>query len=203
MGNHHHVAGLHLSAQNTFASGILRIEHPGRPFKMPKAFVHACRFHHATVLGYVSKQHGQSAVSCIGMFQRTDTSLGTVRVQCGPLRILRPHLRAELAARRTAIDAFSLGIGCRPHDVVFLDILAQRGTVHTDGVRGKQAAFGQFTHNSHHASGTVAFLHRVTLRVGSQLTQTRHLPAQAVNVGHAKINLGLMGHCQQVEHRIG
>lgn len=80
VGDDHAVACVHLATENALAGVFLRVEAHGRSLKMPKLRSHAGRLHHATVLGDVSKQHGQSAILGIRVLQVANATVLPVGV---------------------------------------------------------------------------------------------------------------------------
>ncbi len=66
-----------------------------------------------------------------------------------------------------------------------------------------QTSTVQLSENAHNATGAVNIFHMHISDRGRDLTQNRNQPRQAVDVFHGEINAALMGHCQQMQHRIG
>ena len=197
------VTFLYLAAQDTLAGILLRVKHDSRTFEMPQLRSHTCRLYDTSVLGNVTEQHSHAAISGIGMLYVANTTVGTVCIQCLPFSILRAHLRAEPASGSTAVYTQSLGIYPVTSDAIPGYILTQRCTVHTLGSKVQQAAFGQLSQNTQYTAGAVFFLDTVFLPVGSQLAQEWHLAAEGIDILHCKVNVRLLGDCQQMQNRIG
>lgn len=203
MGYNYYIASLHLAAKYALASLVLRVEHTSWPFKVPQTLVHTGGFHHTTIERYVAKQHGQSAVFCIGMFHVANATCGAVGIKRRPLTVLHTHFGGKLAARRTTIYACSLGINLGACYAVMFNVLAQCDAIDTMCCQVEQIALGQFAQYAKHTTSAVTLLHRVALRVGRQFTKAWHMTAQLVNVLHLEVDTGLIGHSQQVEHGVG
>ena len=203
MGDDHHIASNDLSAQDAFTGSLLRVEHFGWTFKMVERSINACRFHDTAVLRDVSEEHSQSAIFRVGMGKVVNATLSAVGVERFPFCVLCAHLCAEASCRSTVVNAVGFGVNFVARDVIFLDILSQCLSVDADGREVQQVPLGQFSQNAHNATGAVAFLDGEALRVWRELTQTGHLAAQRVDVGHFEINASFVGHGQKVEHRIG
>ncbi len=202
VGNYHAVARLHLSAEYSLASVLLRVEAHGRTLEMPQRLVHAGRLHHASVFGDVAEEHGKSAVLRVGMFQTAYAAPGAVGVEALPLGVLTAHLRGELVSRRAAVDAVGLRVNVSPGDVVFLHLLRYGLAVHALALPVDKSALVQFVHNAENTSGAVALLHTVFLRVRREHTEARHLAAQSVDVLHLEISPCLLRHGEQMQHGV-
>ena len=172
MGDDDAVALLHLAAKDTLTGIFLRVEHYGRTFEMPEALVDASRLDLTAILSDVAKEHGQSAVLRVGMFDVADAAVGTVRVKPIVVFVLRTHLRRETSGRSTVVDGNLVG---QAVDIIFLHSLGERHAIDTDGTSVDQSAFVQFVEDAKNASCAVALLNGIFLRVGSELAEAGHL----------------------------
>ena len=120
MGNYHTVALLYFATQDSLAGIFLRVEADGRSFEVPKAFVNASGLHNTTVLSDITKEHGQSAILGVSVFEVADATIGTIGIKCTPLFRLRPHLGREAIARSRLIDAICLCIHITINNAIFL-----------------------------------------------------------------------------------
>ena len=203
VGDNHYVATLYFTAQDAFASSFLRVKHLGRTCKLPDAFVHSGSLHYTTVLGDVTLQYGQSAILAISVLQVADATVGTVSIELFVISILRTQLQVELTAGGTGILFLCLLADVGTGDAVLVNLLGQRHAIYTFHTGIYQSSFGQFGHDGYDTTCTVHVLHVVFLRVRSNLTQAGRLARQHVNVFHLEVGSSLVGHGQQVKHRIG
>ena len=137
------------------------------------------------------------------MFKVANATLGTVGVKILPLGILTSHLRRELTSRCAVVYAVGLRINGGSRDVIFLHGLIERCSVNAFGATVDQSALVKLVQDAEDAASTTTLLHTVFLRVGSELTQTGHMTAQAVNVLHLKVGTSLLSHSQEMEHGVG
>ena len=120
MGNYHTVALLYLTTKNALASIFLRVETDGRSFEVPQTFVNTSGLYHATVLCDITKEHGQSAILGVSVFEVANTTIGTIGIKCTPLFRLRTHLGRETIARSRLIDTIGFCIHFTINNTVFL-----------------------------------------------------------------------------------
>ena len=193
---HHDIAAFHFSSEYAFASVFLRIEHLGRAFEVPDRLVHAGRFHHAPVLGYVAEEHCQPAVFRVCVLYVAYAAAGTVGVKRFPRTVLRTHYGSELTTRCASVYAFCFGVEAGCADVVLAYGFAEGSSVHTPCSKVEQPAFCQFSHYTEYSAGAVAVFHRVFLRIGREFAKAWHFAAQAVDVGHFEVHFTFVCHGQ-------
>ena len=196
MGDYHAVACLDLSSENSLAGIILRIEHLGRTGEFPKTLIHTCCLDNATILGDITKEHSQTAILGICMFQIANTTIGTIFVQLAPLCVLTTHLCGELTSGSCLIDTVSLWVNLCLGDIVFLHLLAEGLSIHTDSRTIDESALVEFVENTEDTTGTSTLLNTVFLCVRCQLAEAWHLATQCVNVAHLEVCSSLLCHCQ-------
>ena len=103
VGDYHHVAGLHLSAEYAFAGGFLGVEDLRRSGEFPYRLVHSGGLDHAAVNCNVALEHSESAVPGVGVGQVPDAATAAVCVKGLVVCTLTSHFRAEASARSAAV----------------------------------------------------------------------------------------------------
>ena len=110
--DHHHVAGFHLTAQNTVAGLFLRFEYFGSSLEAENVFVHFGRFDDTAVLGDITEKYGQSTVFDISVFEIANTPFRTVGIELVVIVFLRAHHEVEPVARCAFPKPFRFGGTC-------------------------------------------------------------------------------------------
>ena len=169
MGDYHTVASLNLAAEDTLTGIFLRVENLGRARELPQTLVHSGSLDHATVLSNISKEHGETAVLGVSVFEVTDATVGTVGVKLAPLRVLATHLGRELATGCSLVYTVCLRINTCFCYIVFLHLLAKSLAIHTDSGTIYETALVELAEYAEDTAGTTALLHTVLLGVGSEL----------------------------------
>ena len=100
------------------------------------------------------------------------------------------------------VALFGFAARCFAPQVEGRDGLAERAPVDPPGRGVEQSAAGEFAQDREDAARTVDILDMV-MRVGGDLAQYGHPARKAVDILHREIHPGLVGHGQQVQHRIG
>ena len=159
----------YLSTQNTVTSRILWVEDFRRPRKFPDTLVYTGSLDNATVLSYISLQNCQTAILAVCMFQITDTTGRTVRVEFLIRRILWTKYQIELSGCRTGVFLDCLFTYIRAGNTIPVDCLCQRHSIHTADIRIDQSALGKLIHDGNDATGTVNVLYMILLGIGSHL----------------------------------
>ena len=94
------------------------------------------------------------------------------------------------------IDTVCLGVYLSFGDVIFLHLLAEGLTIHTDSRSIDESALVEFVEDTKDTTCTSALLYTVFLCVGRQLTEARHLAAQFVDVAHLEVGTCFLCHSQ-------
>ena len=203
VGDDHTVATLHFSSEDALAGCFLRIEDSCGSAEFPDVRVDTGCLDHATVLSDVAEEYSQTAVLRVSMLQGADASMFTIRIERFPLGVLAAHLRGELTAGCAMIDAACLFLYVIARDVVGAHSLSKGGAVNTTYRTFDESATIQLVHNAKYATGTVALLHAVLLRVWSQLAKARHMTTETVDVRHRKVYASLLRHGKKMEDSVG
>ena len=85
MSNHHAIAALHLATEDALTGVFLRVEADGRTLEVPQRLIDASSLHDTAILCDITKEHGQSAILRIGMFEVADATLSTIGIEGTPL----------------------------------------------------------------------------------------------------------------------
>ena len=136
------------------------------------------------------------------MFQIADAACRAVGVRCVVISPLCAQFPAVKAGRGAQVALFGFAARCFAPQVEGRDGLAERAPVDPPGRGVEQSAAGEFAQDREDAARTVDILDMV-MRVGGDLAQYGHPARKAVDILHREIHPGLVGHGQQVQHRIG
>ena len=79
--DHHHVAGLHLVAEDAGHRRVLAFVDTRRAFEHMHGFVHARGLHHAAIGRDVAREHRESTFPRIRMRDAADAAFGAIRIQ--------------------------------------------------------------------------------------------------------------------------
>ncbi|CCX78115.1 uncharacterized protein BN560_02415 [Parabacteroides johnsonii CAG:246] len=137
------------------------------------------------------------------MFDVTDTSGGTVGIQLFIIGFLRSHLNTETMGGGTLIFLNRLIRYIRGGDSKFIYSFGKCHAVHTFHISVHQAAFQQFVHDPHDATGAVYILDMIGVCVGSYLAKAGGLAGEHIDIVHREVRFRFLRNCEQVENRIG
>lgn len=101
------------------------------------------------------------------------------------------------------IDAACLFLYVIARDVVGAHSLSKGGAVNTMYRTVDESATIQLVHNAKYATGTIALLHAVLLRVRCQLAKAGDMTTEAVDVCHRKVYAFLLRHGKKMEDGVG
>ena len=149
--DHHHVARLHLLAEDALHRVFLALVHPGLAGELPDGFIHPGGLHDAALLGDVAVEHGQPSVGREGMFLVADDAVLAVGVERLPAPVLTEGDLGRHPARRCTeegVHRFVFGA----LDVPLVQGFAQARAVHGRHIGVQQAGAVEFTEDGPGAS---------------------------------------------------
>ena len=137
------------------------------------------------------------------MLNVTNATIHAVCVERLIVGVLNTQLIAEHTSRSAAVDALCLSINIVFQNRILLNVFCQSGAVHTLHRGVNQTTLCQFAQQIQHTTCTTTLLHRILLRVWSQLAEERSLARELVDVSHREVNTSFLSHSQEVQHGIG